>query len=595
MSDSDPPEPAEEMAERMACFAKRGRRTMQAFMERQAVDGGFQITDPMMVGKVFMELGAKMMADPQKLTEAQVQLWQGYADIFAGAAKRLSGEAVNPIVEPATGDRRFKDAAWSEQAIFDAIKQTYLLTFNWLQDTFRDVDGLDPKIREKVEFYTRQYADALLPTNFVATNPKVLEQTMETGGENLLQGMDHLLGDLEKGRGYLKISTTDTSAFQLGENVATSPGKVVFQNDLMQLIQYDPATEKVMKRPLVIVPPWINKFYILDLQPKNSFIKWAVDQGHTVFVVSWVNPDEMLSHKRFDDYMLEGPLAALTAALAIAGADKANIIGYCIGGTLTASALAYMAAKGDDRVASVAFFATMVDFAEPGELGVFIDEEQLDRLEEHMAEKGYLDGDHMSQVFNMMRDNDLIWSFVINNYLMGREPMAFDLLHWNADSTRMPAMMHSLYLREMYLKNQLIEPGGIILDGTPIDLTKITVPVYIISTKNDHIAPWKSTYTATQIYKRPVRFVLSASGHIAGVVNPPAAGKYCFWTAAKTPADPDAWFLAAKQTDGSWWPDWQKWVKTHAGSQIKARKPGNAKHKPLEDAPGSYVKVRLNP
>ena len=349
-----------------------------------------------------------------------------------------------------------------------------------------------------------------------------------------------------------------------------------------------------MKRPLVIVPPWINKFYILDLQPKNSFVKWAVDQGHTVFVISWVNPDEVLSHKRLDDYMLEGPLVALTTALAITGADKANIIGYCIGGTLTASMLAYMAAKGDDRVASVAFFATMLDFAEPGELGVFIDEEQLDRLEEHMAERGYLDGDHMSQVFNMMRANDLIWSFVINNYLMGREPMAFDLLYWNADSTRMPEMMHSLYLREMYLNNKLIKPGGITLDGTPIDLTKITVPAYIISTKDDHIAPWKSTYEATQIYAGPVRFVLSAAGHIAGVVNPPTARKYCFWTNANTLEDPDAWFLNAKQTEGSWWPDWQKWAKKYGGTLVKARKPGNAKHKPIEDAPGSYVKIRFN-
>ena len=583
----------EEMQRLMADFSERSQRIVEAFCARQTEEGGFQVADPMVIGKAFIEMGTKMMSDPAKLAEAQAELFRGYAKLWETTAKRMAGEEVEPVVEPAKDDRRFKDNAWSEQALFDTIKQSYLLGANWMQDTFRDVDGLDDKTREKVEFYTRQYVDALSPTNFVATNPKVLEKTMESKGENLLQGLDHLLGDLEKGKGQLKISMTDTEAFTLGENVATTPGKVVFQNELMQLIQYTPGTEKVFKTPLLIVPPWINKFYILDLQPKNSFIKWALDQGHTVFVISWVNPDESHADKRFDNYMLEGPLTALDVISEITGEKQTNIIGYCIGGTLTACTLAYMAAKGDDRVKSATFFTTMVDFAEPGELGVFIDEDQLDRLDEHMAEKGYLDGGHMSQVFNMMRDNDLIWSFVINNYLMGREPMAFDLLYWNADSTRMPAMMHSVYLREMYLKNKLIEPGGITLDGVPLDLSKIDVPAYIVATKEDHIAPWKSTYSATQIYSSKTRFVLSASGHIAGVVNPPAAGKYCYWINTKTPADPDVWLADAKQHDGSWWPDWQKWVKKFAGAEIKARNPGGKGHKPIEDAPGSYAKVRL--
>ena len=535
-----------------------------------------------------------MLADPKKMAEAQAELWQGYAKLWESTAKRMAGEDVEPVVAPAKDDRRFKDAAWSEQAVFDTIKQSYLLTANWMQGIAHDVEGLDDKTREKVEFYTRQYVDALSPTNFVATNPKVLEKTIESKGENLLKGLDQLLADLETGKGQLKISMTDTDAFTLGENVATTPGKVVFQNDLMQLIQYVPSTEKVFKTPLLIVPPWINKYYILDLQPKNSLIKWAVDQGHSVFIISWVNPDENHADKRFDDYMLEGPLAALDVIAEITGEAKANVIGYCIGGTLTACTLAYMAAKGDDRVRSATFFTTMVDFEEPGELGVFIDEEQLARLEEHMAEKGYLDGGHMSQVFNMMRDNDLIWSFVVNNYLLGREPMAFDLLNWNADSTRMPAMMHSLYLREMYLNNQLVKPGGITLDGTPLDLSKIEVPTYIISTKDDHIAPWKSTYRATQIYGGKIRFVLSASGHIAGIVNPPAAGKYCHWINTDTPADPDAWLENAEQHDGSWWPDWQKWVKKFGGAKVAARQPGGKGHKPVEDAPGSYAKVRLS-
>lgn len=585
---------AEAMSRLMGDFAERSQRIVQSFCDRQTADGGFQVADPVIIGKAFMDMTAKLMADPQKLAEAQAELWQGYAKLWENTAKRMAGEEVEPVVAPAKDDRRFKDAAWSEQAMFDTIKQSYLLAANWMQGTFRDVDGLDDKTREKIDFYTRQYVDALSPTNFVATNPKVLEKTIETKGENLLKGLDHLLGDLENGQGQLKISMTDTDAFTLGENVATTPGKVVYQNDLMQLIQYTPSTEKVFSTPLLIVPPWINKFYILDLQPKNSLIKWAVDQGHTVFIISWVNPDERYADKRFDDYMLEGPLAALDAIGEITDEEKINIIGYCIGGTLTACTLAYMAHKGDDRVNCATFFTTMVDFEEPGELGVFIDEEQLAKLEEHMSEKGYLDGGHMSQVFNMMRDNDLIWSFVINNYLMGREPLAFDLLYWNADSTRMPAMMHSLYLREMYLNNKLVEPGGITLAGVPLDLSKIDLPMYLISTKDDHIAPWKSTYKATQLYKGKVRFALSASGHIAGVVNPPAAGKYCFWTNAKQPSDPDEWFEGATQHDGSWWPDWQKWVKKFAGPQTAARQPGNKKHKPIEDAPGAYAKVRLS-
>ncbi len=585
---------AEAAARQMADFAERSQRIVSAFYERQAKDGGFQIPDPVIIGKAFVELAEKMMSDPAKLVEAQAALWQNYARLWESAAKRMAGETVAPVVEPVAGDKRFKDDAWSEEAIFDFIKQSYLLSSNWVQETVRDVDGLDAGTREKVEFYTRQFVDALSPGNFAATNPKVLQKTIDSKGENLVQGLDHLLKDLEKGEGKLRISMSDTEAFTLGENVATTPGTVVFQNDLMQLIQYTPSTDKVFKTPLLIVPPWINKFYILDLQPKNSFIKWAVDQGHTVFVISWVNPDHRHTEKRFDDYMLEGPLAALDAITAATGEAKVNVIGYCIGGTLTACTLAYMAAKGDERIKSTTFFTTMVDFEEPGELSVFIDEEQLQRLEEHMEKTGFLDGSHMAHVFNMMRDNDLIWSFVINNYLMGREPLAFDLLYWNSDSTRMPAMMHSLYLRKMYLENQLVAPGGISLDGVPLDLTKIKTPIYLASTKDDHIAPWKATYRATQLYGGPVKFVLSASGHIAGIVNPPSANKYCYWSNSKKPKDPEAWLAAAKRHDGSWWPDWQSWVKKHAGAMVPARTPGDGKLKVIEDAPGSYVSVRID-
>jgi len=574
-------------------FTERSQRIMNSFMECQKMDGNYSVIDPVQVGSMFMDAATKMMSDPAKFAAAQTQLMQGYADLWQATAKRMSGEEVDPIVEPSPGDRRFKDSAWSDEAVFDHIKQSYLLASNWLTDQVRDVDDVDDKIREKLAFYTRQWVDAMSPTNFAVTNPKVLKTASETNGESLIKGLDQLLGDLEKGKGDLRISMTDTEAFELGKNVAVSEGKVIYQNDMMQLLQYAPSTKKVAKRPLLIVPPWINKFYILDLQPKNSLIKWAVDQGHTVFVISWVNPDEKHADKGFEDYMLEGPLAAMEAMALATGEKDLNVIGYCIGGTLTASTLAYLAAAKDTRIKSATFLTTMVDFSEPGELGVFIDEEQLERLEEHMDKQGYLDGQHMSQVFNLMRDNDLIWSFVVNNYLMGREPMAFDLLYWNSDNTRMPKMMHSLYLRKMYLQNKLVEPGGITLGGVPIDLSTIKTPVYWLSTKDDHIAPWTSTYKATQIYKGPKKFVLSASGHIAGVINPPVANKYCYWTNPKIPEDPDAFFDGAKQHDGSWWPDWQKWVKKYAGGEVDARVPGDGKLEPIQDAPGSYVNVRI--
>ncbi len=575
-------------------FAERGKRIAEAFIKRQETHDGFQVPDPAVVSKAFLELAQQLATDPVKMVETQTKLWNDYAELWQATAKRMSGEETEPVAQPKQGDKRFHDEAWSDQVVFDFIKQSYLLTSDWMQKAVRDVDGLDEKTAQKVQFYTRQWIDALSPSNFVATNPVVLRKTAESGGENLLDGMENLLSDLEKGRGELRISMTDEDAFSLGENIASTPGKIVYEDDLMQLIQYEPTTKKVRAVPLLVVPPWINKFYVLDLQPGNSFIKWAVDQGNTVFVISWVNPDAKLSEKTFDDYMLEGPIAALGAIEKATGQKKANIVGYCIGGTLVASTLAYMAAKKDNRIKSATFLTTMVDFSHPGELGVFIDEEQLDLMEEHMRQKGYLDGSHMSTVFNMMRDNDLIWSFVVNNYLMGRRPLPFDLLYWNSDSTRMPVMMHNFYLRNMYLKNKLVEPGEISLGGEPIDLTKINTPVYILSTRDDHIAPWQSTYVATNLYSGPIRFVLSASGHIAGVVNPPHKDKYCYWTNSKIPKDPEKWFEAAKHHDGSWWPDWDKWLKKHAGSNdVKARQPGGGKLKPIEDAPGSYVKMRI--
>jgi polyhydroxyalkanoate synthase len=426
-----------------------------------------------------------------------------------------------------------------------------------------------------------------------------LRATLESGGENLVKGLQNLLDDLDRGQGRLDIKMTDYEAFEVGVNIALTPGKVVYQNELIQLLQYAPATDKVYKRPLLIIPPWINKFYILDLREKNSFIKWAVDRGHTVFVISWVNPDEELAGAGFDDYMTQGPLAALDAMEKATGEREANVIGYCLGGTLLACTLGYLAAKEDDRIKSATFLATMIDFDEAGELEVFIDEEQLTALEERMSERGYLDGSAMATTFNMLRANDLIWSFVVNNYLLGKDPFPFDLLYWNADSTRMPAAMHSFYLRylrAMYQDNKLIEPGGpngIELAGVPIDLSQVKTPAYFLSTREDHIAPWTSTYAGTQLFSGPTRFVLTASGHIAGVVNPPAAGKYSHWTNANVPTTPFAWLRRAEEVPGSWWPDWAKWVARKAGPKVAARTPGDGKLKAIEDAPGSYVKVSI--
>jgi polyhydroxyalkanoate synthase len=586
------PDPAM-LSRNMADIASRSQRIVLEFLKRQGDDAlpGF---DPTSIGSAFLEMTARMMANPAKLVQAQLGFWQDYMLLWQNTARRLMGETPEPVVSPAPGDRRFKHEDWHENEVFDFIKQSYLLSARWIQKVVKEVEGLDDRTAQKVDFYTRQFVDAMAPSNFLLTNPEVLRRTVETGGENLVRGLNNLLADLERGKGKLQIRMTDYEAFKVGENIATTPGSIVYQNDLMQLIQYAPTTEKVLKRPLLIIPPWINKYYILDLRPKNSFIRWAVAQGHTVFVISWVNPDERLAEKSFGDYMLEGPLAALDAIAKATGERGVNAIGYCIGGTLMACTLAWMAAKRDTRIKSATFLTTMIDFAEAGELAVFIDEEQLKAMEEKMEKRGYHDGHEMAVAFNMLRANDLIWSFVVNNYLLGQEPFPFDLLYWNSDSTRMPARMHSFYLRQMYQRNLLVVPGGIELEGVKLDLRKISVPCYFLSTREDHIAPWKSTYKATQIYKGPKRFVLAASGHIAGVVNPPEAGKYSHWINPELPPSPDEWFAGATELAGSWWPDWQRWVSALAPAKVPARTPGDRDLAVIEPAPGSYVKVQAN-
>jgi polyhydroxyalkanoate synthase subunit PhaC len=582
---------ADELARQMAGIAEKSQRLVAEFLGRQSPEGGIGMASPLAIGAAFFEMTARMMSDPSRLVQAQLSLWNDYMTLWQRTAQRFLGGSAEPMIAPQAGDRRFRDAAWNDNTLFDFIKQSYLLTARWLQRTVHSVEGIDERTARKVDFYTRQFVDALAPSNFLLTNPEALRATIESRGENLIHGLKNLLGDLERGKGRLAIRMTDLAAFRIGENIAVTPGKVIYQNDLLQLIQYAPTTEKVKRRPLLIIPPWINKFYVLDLRPDNSFVRWAVAQGHTVFVVSWVNPDERLADKTFADYMREGPLAALDAIEQATGEREANVIGYCLGGTLLAATLAYMAVKRDNRIKSATFFVTMVDFAEAGELSVFIDEEQLSALEERMNAKGYLEGRDMAQSFNMLRANDLIWSFVVNNYLLGKSPFPFDLLYWNADSTRMPAAMHSFYLRNMYQENLLIKPGGITLDGVPIDLGKVKTPAFLLSTREDHIAPWRSTYAATRLYRGPVKFVLSASGHIAGVVNPPGS-KYGHWESDNNPPTPEEWLTGATQHPDSWWPLWERWAAKYAGGEGPARHPGDGKLTPIEDAPGSYVRVR---
>ena len=581
-----------DMAEHWAAIGAQSRRMAARFLSGQSAAGTGSSADPLNLSDAFAAMARSLAADPSPLIDAQKTWWEGYLRLWQQSAQRLRGEEPDePVAEPAPDDRRFRDPTWTESWVFDHLKQSYLLTAACVQSAVSDIQGLEEKDAAKLAFYSRQFVDAMAPTNFLATNPEALKETAATKGENLLNGLRNVLDDLERNEGRFSPRMTDEGHFTLGETIATTEGKVVFQSALMQLIQYAPSTETVYRRPLLIVPPWINKYYVLDLRPKNSFVRWAVSKGYTVFMISWVNPDERLAEKTFEDYMLEGPLAALHAIEQATGERDVAAIGYCLGGTLTAATLAYLAAKGDKRIRSATFFASLVDFAEPGELGVFIDDAQIDSLETLMAEKGYLDGRHMATTFSMLRANDLIWSFVVNNYLLGREPLPFDLLFWNSDSTRMPAAMHGYYLRRMYRENLLARPEGLTLAGVPIDLRRIEIPTYIVATREDHIAPWRSCFAACGLYRGQRRFVLGASGHIAGIINPPAGGKYGYWTGPIIEdQDADAWLAAAERHEGSWWNDWHGWQRRRAGGKkVPARVPGAGALKPIEDAPGSYV------
>jgi len=575
----------------MADVMERAQPIFRRFIERHAAESGTTQADPLDLQSAHAALAKALLADPEKLVDLQVEYWGKWMTLCHNTALRIHGEQAEDIYKPETGDRRFRSPLWKDSPYFDFIKQSYLMTSRWMQDAARTAKGLDAKTMEKIEFSIRQFSDALAPTNFLMTNPEVIRETLATGGENLVRGLENFLSDMERSAGALKISTTDYNAFAPGRNLAITPGKVVHRNRMMELIQYTPSTKDVFKRPLLVVPPWINKYYILDLRPENSFVRWLVDQGHTVFMISWVNPSQDTGPVTFDDYMTDGLLKALSVIAESTGEKDANVIGYCIGGTLLAIAMAWLAAgKEESRIASATFLTTLIDFEKAGELKLFTDCKPLDILEKDMAGKGVLSASHLQRTFSLLRANDLIWSFVINNYLMGKEPFPFDILYWNDDSTNLPADMHRFYLRTMYRDNRLIEPGAMTIAGRAIDIGTIRTPCHFLSTREDHIAPWKATYAGTRLFKGPVSFTLAASGHVAGIVNPPDAGKYGCWTADHVGESADEWLKTAKEQKESWWILWQQWIGDHTGKKVPARPPGGGRITPLDDAPGLYVK-----
>ncbi|RUV21732.1 class I poly(R)-hydroxyalkanoic acid synthase [Mesorhizobium sp. M7A.F.Ca.MR.245.00.0.0] len=585
----------ERFALNMARMIEQAGKAASAWAEpREKGDVRDHVAEPVVdMVKTFSKLSEYWLADPQRALEAQTRLFSGYMTVWANAIQRTSNAAqdTEDAVRPERGDKRFLDPEWGRNAFFDFLKQAYLVTSRWAADLVEHAEGLDEHTRHKAGFYVKQVSNAISPSNFILTNPELFRETVASNGENLVRGMKMLAEDIAAGKGDLKLRQADYSPFEIGRNIATTPGKVVGRSDVAEIIQYDPATETVLKRPLLICPPWINKFYILDLNPQKSFIRWAVEQGHTVFVISWINPDERHGTKSWEAYIREGLQYGLDTVEKATGERDVNAIGYCVGGTLLAAALALMAQEGDDRIKSATFFTTQVDFTHAGDLKVFVDEEQVAAVEKSMSEKGYLDGTKMATAFNMLRSGDLIWPYVVNNYMRGKDPLPFDLLYWNADSTRMAAANHSFYLRNCYLENNLSQ-GTMELAGHTVSLGDITIPVYNLASKEDHIAPALSVFLGSKYFGGTVEYVMAGSGHIAGVVNPPASNKYQYWTGGTPTGDFSQWIANATDHPGSWWPHWQDWIEAKDNTRVPARKPG--KHmKTLGDAPGTYVKVRV--
>jgi len=576
-------------------IAEQSQHLINDFLHQQTQAGVLGLADSSRIGKTFLEMTQHILSNPTQLVDTQLAFWRNYWDFWQQSTAALWGQPTSPTVDPNGQDHCFNHDAWQNNFVFDYIKQSYLLTARCLQCMVAQTAGLDERTRNRLDFYTRQFVEALAPSNFPTTNPQVLRVTLESGGENLLKGLQHLLDDLAQGRHWLNPLAPQANCFTLGEDLATTPGAVVYQNDIMQLLQYTPITPQVYQRPLLAVPPWLNKYYILDLQPQNSLIKWWVEQGFTVFVISWVNPDAEQADKDFADYLSDGVLKALTVIEQITDQRSINAVGYCLGGTLLACAAAYLSSRRERRLHSCTYLNTLLDFEQPGELEVFMDEEELSVLDGQQA--AATDNPKLNAAFNMLRANDLIWSFFIEHYLLGKEDFPFDLLSWNSDTTRMPARLHSFYLRTMYQNNLLREPGGIVLLGKPLDLGKIKTPSYYLASREDHIALWRSAYSSARLFGGSVRFVLGGAGHVAGVINPPTAKQYVYWTNSenntpKTTDDPEHWLHSAQPHNGSWWQDWLAWVQPLAGSQVPARAPGEDKFPRLEAAPGSYAQTR---
>lgn len=590
-------EQGKEIAHNMAEVFDISGQIWQRFLASQLQDGAPKHPDPLNTWPTFAELYRTMWDNPQQVADKTIEFWAAQQQLWQNAMLKWMGskDAVETLDLPhmLKPDRRFAHKEWSENALFDYLKQSYLLTAGWVQDTVGSVGEMDPKERRKAAFYTRQFVEAMNPANFFALNPEVLEATANEKGQNLVRGLKMMLADLERGKGKLLIRQTDMDAFEVGRNTAVSPGQVVWQNNILQLIQYAPVTETVYAKPVLIVPPWINKYYVLDLNPKKSMVKWLTEQGYTVFMVSWVNPDERHGQVTWEDYIFDGASAAIDQVLAETGQKSLNLVSYCIGGTLAGTLLAWMGRTGDKRVSSSTFFTAQHDFEDAGELQIFVDEHILEVVGGEM-EQGFMPADKMANAFNMLRANDLIWGYMVSNYMLGKDPFPFDLLYWNADSTAMPARVHRFYLNEFYIRNAFAK-GELSVRGEPVTLADIRGPVYHVATREDHIAPAASVYRgAKEMKKAKVRFVLSGSGHIAGVVNPPALQKYQFWTndEMSNPTLED-WLQDAAETPGSWWVDWDAWLKARSGRKVPAREPG-AVLGALEEAPGSYVRVRFD-
>ena len=583
----------EEIARQFQEFAEQSQRIFNGFMERQAAGEGISSFDPVTVTRIFWEWNAKLMSDPAVVAEAYSAYWSDMAKLAQATATRMAGQEAAPVASPEHGDRRFQDQAWDEEVVFDHLKQSYLISAQFAQSLVDGAPGLDAHSRDLVSFYTRRFIESVSPTNFAHSNPAAIRKAQETGGQSLIDGFRNLLRDLERGKGQLRITMNEPDAFEVGSDLAYTDGAIIFENDLMQLIQYAPTTDKVYHRPLLIVPPWVNKYYALDLTAEKSLVKWAVDQGYTVFLISWVNPGPELARKGFDDYMFEGPLAALDVVLEITDAKDINLVGYCIGGTLSATTLAYMAAIGDARIHSATLLACLTDFKDAGDISIFIDDDQLATLRRTVEARGYHSGEEMAAVFSMMRANDLIWSYVVNNYLMAEDNLPFDMVFWFQDATRLPARMIHSYLDNYYNKNLLAEPGGLEFGGECLDLGKVETPIYFLATDEDHISPWRSSYRGTQLLKGTTDFVLAGSGHNAGVVNPPSKVKYGYRTNANLPATPEEWLNGAERHEGSWWSHWEKWLRKRSGRKSAVpRVPGAKGYPVIEPAPGSYVLVR---